>query len=372
MVENQENEIIPFVDLYLQNRLILNSVNNDINQIFCKSIFLSGDFLKNFEDEYQKFTKSKYVIGVANGTDALEISLRALNLSSTAIVCVPAFTFAATGLAVLRCGLNLIFCDVNSKTGSIDVDILNGLKVIPDVLIYVSLFGRGIDPEVVKWASKNKVTLIEDGAQSQGSVNYSLDEFQDIKFISTSFYPTKNLGCAGDGGAILIQDEKYLDNILRLRNYGGLKKYEHKTFGFNSRLSEIQSAILIRKLKFLKEWNLERIELAKEYTVLLREVSEIELPEFEFNGTHVFHLYPIKVKARDEVRSKLNKQGIATGIHYPSALPELDVFQFASRDNDNFKNSTEWAKANLTLPIYPGLSIKKVKHVVDALKKVLL
>lgn len=371
MISNYADEV-PFVDLTLQNNIISQVFIEDVKNIVDSSCFLFGNQLAEFEEKYKNFIEATAVVGVSNGTDALEISLRALDLPQGALVCVPAFTFAATGIAVLRAGLRLTFCDVNRDTGIIDIESLISLSEKPDVVILVSLFGRSVDQEVVSWLKKNQFIVLEDAAQSHGTKSANGMRNSGLDLISTSFYPTKNLGCFGDGGAIIINNPIYIDKILRLRNYGGMKKYEHETFGFNSRLSEFQCAVLNRKLNYLQEWNNQRIKTAGLYLNEILEIPEIEIPPLKFDESNVFHLFPIKLSDRNRVKKEMEKRGVQTGIHYPNPLHFENLFKSKSAVQSNLVNSEYWAFANLTLPIYPGITPQQIKKVVRVLKDSIL
>lgn len=367
-MKSDTSEIVPFVDLSIQNNIVCKEFIDDVHKIVTSSRFLLGDQLSEFELNYKNFTGAGAVVGVSNGTDALEISLRALDIPPDALICVPAFTFAATGIAVLRAGFRLTFCDVNRNTGLIDIESLSLLREKPDVVILVSLFGRSVDQEVVNWLNENQIIVIEDAAQAHGAKTSSGLRNSGLDLISTSFYPTKNLGCFGDGGAILVNNSKFLDRVMRLRNYGGLEKYEHETFGFNSRLSEIQCAILNQKLLHLTSWNEQRINAARLYLKNLSEVSEIEIPSMQFDESNVFHLFPIKILNRNMVKKEIEKRGVQVGIHYPKPLHFENLFKSKNISHGNLTNSEYWADANLTLPIYPGISTRQIDKVVNALK----
>ena len=360
---------IPFISLEYQNGLIHDDFVAGLEKILESNSFLLGKYLDEFESSYATYLGVHQVIGVANGTDALEISLRSLELGKNTLVCVPAFTFAATGIAVLRAGFDLMFSDIDPQTGNLSVASLKDLRQKPDVIIGVSLFGRSLDFELLRWIDSTGIKLVEDSAQSHGSSKGLEWEKVHPEICATSFYPTKNLGCFGDGGAVIVNNERLVENITRLRNYGGTKKYEHRQFGFNSRLSEIQALALSLKIRHLDEWNLQRINLAKHYYQLLSEVQEIELPKVNFDGTNVFHLLPILHDKRDDLRSFLLNNGVETGIHYPEPLHEMGIFKDKYIKNASLLNAEKWARNNLTLPLYPGLNINTIDRVVMLIKE---
>jgi dTDP-4-amino-4,6-dideoxygalactose transaminase len=368
-VKNIEAVKVPFVDLRYQNFKLLQELPKRLPVLIEKSVFLNGSEIETFEREYEKFIGASRVVGVANGTDAIEICIRSLNLKPNSIVCVPALSFAATGLAVLRAGHQVIFCDVDLNTGSISTQNLEELSVKPDVVIAVSLYGRALDTNLYEWTQKNDIILIEDGAQSQGAIRDGIRSTRGTIVAATSFYPTKNLGCLGDGGAVIINDLDLLENVMKLKNYGGIQKYSHESFGFNSRLSEFQSLVLQYKLKELNSWNEERISIAKRYKNELSNITNITLPKLEFDGSNVFHLFPILISDRDKVKSQLMKYGVEVGIHYPKPLSEEGVFAVNLAKESRFPNAEIWAKHNLTLPLYPGLDNEKIDYVLTTLSR---
>ena len=368
-MEKTNQSFVKFVDLKYQNVKLLQEMPHQLSELIEKSVFLNGSELDRFERDYEKFTGALKVFGVANGTDAIEICLRSLNLPQNAIVCIPALSFAATGLAVLRAGYQVVFCDVDLKTGSISTKNLEDLEIKPDVVLAVSLYGRALDTDLYEWTQKNNTTLIEDGAQSHGAVRDGIQSTRGTRIAATSFYPTKNLGCLGDGGAVIVNDLTLIENVMRLKNYGGLEKYSHESFGFNSRLSEIQSLVLNYKLEKLNLWNQERISIAKKYQHKLSDNRNIELPSLEFDGSNVFHLYPILINEREKVKIKLLEFGVEAGVHYPKSLPQEGVFKMALSETKTYPNAESWANRNLTLPIYPGITDNKIDRVVEALNQ---
>jgi dTDP-4-amino-4,6-dideoxygalactose transaminase len=370
-MERIHDEIVQFVDLKYQNFDLLQELPKRLSSLIEKSIFINGEEVKTFEKEYEDFTGALKVFGVANGTDAIEICIRSLNLTPNSIICVPALSFAATGLAVLRAGHRVIFCDVDLTTGSISTKNLEELSIKPDVVIAVSLYGRALDTSLYSWALTNDIILIEDGAQSQGATRDGTMSTRGTKVAATSFYPTKNLGCLGDGGAVIVNDSNLIENVNRLKNYGGIQKYSHESFGFNSRLSEIQSLVLQHKLKKLNSWNDERIAVAKKYKDKLIDVPNVTLPKIEFDGSNVFHLFPILINDRDRAKRKLLECGVEASVHYPKSLPEEGAFEANLTKGSKFPNAEIWAKRNLTLPIYPGISDEKINRVVTELIKVI-
>ena len=370
-MEKTDQSYVKFVDLKYQNVKLLQEMPHHLSELIEKSVFLNGGELDRFERDYEKFTGALKVFGVANGTDAIEICLRALKLPPDSIVCIPALSFAATGLAVLRAGYQIIFCDVDLQTGSISTKHLDELRIKPDVVVAVSLYGRALDADLYEWALKNNIILIEDGAQSHGAIREGIRSTRGTRIAATSFYPTKNLGCLGDGGAVIVNDSTLVEDVMKLKNYGGIGKYNHESFGFNSRLSEIQSLVLHYKIEKLDSWNHERISIAKKYQQKLSQSKNIELPTLEFDGSNVFHLFPILIKDREQVKINLLEFGIEAGVHYPKSLPEEGVFAENVASRHSYPNAAIWAERNLTLPLYPGLNDDQIGRVVQAVLQII-
>ena len=340
---------IPFFKLNYCKE-IQDEIKEKVNKIIDSELFILGDELVDFERKYSEYSNIKYCIGVGNGTDALEIALRSAGISHGDRVVVPSNSFAATALAAIRLGAVPIFVDCD-ESGLMDIEAAS--KIDAKAYIPVHLYGQLCDVKKLRNILGNDKIIIEDAAQSHGAenINFKMGEYSYI--VATSFYPTKNLGCFGDGGAVLTNSDLYFDKIKALRNYGSTQKYHHSTIGFNSRLDEIQAGILTIKLQHLNDQNNKRIKVANIYNKLLS--SFIEIPKVKDGNKHVYHLYVIETRERDKCIDFLKKNGIDSKIHYPIPLHLQSAFSYLGYKSGDFLNSEILSKKILSLPIFPDL-----------------
>ena len=365
---------VPFVDLSTQHRQVQSDIEIGWRRVTTNLAFVLGVELLEFERAYAEFCGMNHCIGVANGGDALEVALRALEIKVGDEVIVPANSYTATAMSVLRVGATPIFCDVDTETLLIDPESFekaigpNTRAVIP-----VHLFGQ-VAPmkQICDIAKRRKLKVIEDAAQSQGAMQdgQSAGSFGDI--TATSFYPGKNLGAYGDAGGILTNDSALATKVMKIRNYGGLIKYEHEEFGLNSRLDEIQAVVLIEKLKHLARWNQERSEIAVRYSEHLSEVTNIKLPVSTPQNSHVWHLYVVQVNDRDKVIKEFENSDIGYGIHYPEPIHKQKAFSHLATPRVSLEVSERAAERILSLPIYPGLKLEQQMMVIETLRSALL
>ncbi len=362
---------IPLVDLKSQLKFIKKEALEKVESILDKCNFILGDEVSQFEKEFAAYINAKYCIGVANGTDALHLSIRAANIGHGDEVIVPANTFIATALGVTLAGATPVFVDINEKNFLLDVNqakrqITSKTKAI----IPVHLYGRMMDlTELQALAQKHQLTIIEDAAQAHGAR-------LNGKYAGTigvmgcfSFYPGKNLGAFGDGGLIATNSDEIYDKVIALRNYGSPKKYHHPVIGFNSRLDTLQAAFLSIKLKFLDQYNNARYEAATKYVESLNSISDIILPEIPPKGSHVFHLFVIRTSRRDELLQYLNDKGIGAGIHYPIPIHLQGAYKNLGYTEGSFPVTEKLAKEILSLPIFPEISDEQIKYITDHIKK---
>lgn len=324
------------------------------NSMLKNGSFIGGDAVKNFETDFEAFTGAKYAIGVANGTDAIEIILKSLLLPPGATVLVPGNTFVATAEAVLNSGLSLKLVDIDSSFGFSKEDLLR--KLTPDVkaVIAVHLYGLPQDIDwLIKLASDRGIFVLEDCAQAHGA---SIDGRHVGRFGfagAFSFYPGKNLGALGDGGAIITDNEDLAERARRISNHGRLSKFDHLIVGRNSRLDSLQAAVLGLKLPMLNNWNQRRVENAVRYRQNLSGISELKLPP-ESLGTQVYHHFVIQTIRRDELREYLFSLGIETGIHYPQSIDEMEAY--AAFAGDPLLESRRASSRMISLPVAEHLS----------------
>lgn len=355
---------VPFLDLSREIQPLKNQIQEKINDIFFnKTNFILGNELNVFENNFAKYIGTNYCIGVANGTDAVEIAVQSLNLKSDDEILTQSNTYVATCFGVTNNNMKLKLVDINKQTYQMDLDELE--KNITDktkVIIIVHLTGSCCNMnKLMEIVIKYNLILIEDCAQSHGA-SYNNKKLGTFGILSTfSFYPGKNLGAFGDGGAICTNDENLHHKIKQIRNNGSIEKYIHNIFGRNSRLDTIQAAILDIKLQHLDMNNEKRRNNALIYINLLQNNENIQLPVIENNCIPVYHLFIIRVKKRDELQHHLRQNNIGTGIHYPIPIIKLKCYE---NYFDNLCiNSSDNCNTILSLPMFPDITIDEITFV---------
>ena len=354
---------VPFLDLKKNYEKISNEINNEVNNLFTKCDFILGEKVTIFENNFASYLGINYFIGCANGTDALEIAIKALNLNENDEVIVQGNTYIATALGVINNNVNLVLCDVNEDTHMIDIEKLKKkFNINTKAIIIVHLYGfvPNMD-EILEICNNNKLFLIEDCAQAHGALwkDKKVGSFGDISCFS--FYPGKNLGAYGDGGGIGTNNSDLNEKIRKIMNLGCKIKYHHELIGRNSRLDTIQASFLNVKLKYLDECNELRRKNADVYIKNLKHIKDITLPIYPNNCTPVYHLFVIKTIYRDKLKKYLEKKNITCLIHYPISLSETEAlkdFKFTDLNNC-IKNSNEI----LSLPMYPELTEEEIDYV---------
>lgn len=362
---------IPLVDLGIQAREIQDEVQVAWNDILARTAFIGGPAVGQFESEYAAYSNVDHVVGVANGTDALEIALRAINIGPGDEVIVPANSFIASALAVARAGATPVFVDCDPDHYLIDIDrIETAITSRTKAIMPVHLYGQLAPMEqICSIADKHGLAVVEDAAQSQGALRNGKGSGSFGTVAGTSFYPGKNLGAFGDAGAVITQSDDIAKKVRALRNYGSEIKYHHPETGFNSRLDTLQAAVLSAKLKRLDAWNEQRRRAAALYEQLLGEVAGIKTPSTLAGNVHVWHLYVIEVDNRDGVLAELNSKGIGAGIHYPTPIHLHGAFAHLGQSEGSFPVAEASASRILSLPIFPGITDSQVDEVADSLMK---
>ena len=356
---------IKFLDLYANYLNIKEEVNNNIKNVLTKCNYIMGEEVNEFENKFAEYIGTKYCIGVANGTDALEIAVNCLELPLNSEIIVQGNTYIASCLAVVNNNHKLVIADCDPNTHMIDIDDIKS-KITPNTkaLILVHLFGLVPNMDkIIQLCDEHNIILIEDCAQAHGALwdNQKVGSFGTLSCFS--FYPGKNLGAYGDGGAICTNDNTLNEKIRRIANLGCKVKYQHEIIGRNSRLDTIQATILNTKLKYLDINNEKRRIAANEYIRLLSDINNITIPIIENKSLPVFHLFVIKTPYRDELKEFLLENGIECGIHYPISITETDAF--SNLDLIKATNCIDNSKVILSLPIYPELSFEQIKYISD-------
>ena len=360
---------IKFLDLNLQSRNIKTKILNSIKYNIENSHFINGPGVKKFEKQFSKYLSARYCLGVANGTDALEISIKSLNLRDNSEILVPANTWISTAEAVLNAGHKVKFVDCDLSHNICVVDLCQKITRKTKAVIFVHLYGNPTNIEKVKKiCEKNSIKLIEDCAQSHGA-SFKGKKTSSFGHLSTfSFFPSKNLGCYGDGGAIVTNSKNYFIKCKKIANHGGLKKNIHDILGRNSRLDTIQADILSIKLKKLNSWIKLRNFQSKLYKKFLEKIGDIEFIKNDRETVHSNHLFVIRTSKRNELKLFLEKKNIYTAINYPRTLPETPLFQKNHMNYCRKMNILKLNKKILSLPIGEHLKRKDIVHVSNMIK----
>ena len=359
---------IPFNDLSRIHRPIHEKVFTKFSSVVEQNRFVLNKEIGEFESLFSDFTHSKYTISCSSGTDALELILRALDIGDNDEVIIPTNSFIATALAVTRCGAKPIFVDNDEYYLINPVEVEKKITKKTKAIIAVNLYGQLADLKILKKIStQNSLHLIEDSAQSHGAANESITNNQSIA-AAYSFYPGKNLGAWGDGGAVTTNNKKLYEKILLLRNWGSVKKYYHEELGFNSRLQPLQGVVLSEKIKKLKYWNILRNDIAEMYFKELADISSLALPKTKEGNYHVWHLFVIRVQNREKILKDFSKHKVEFGIHYPVPIHRQKAYSTHKQFNKNFKLADSYSDQLLSLPIFPKMEKSEVKRVVSTIK----
>jgi dTDP-4-amino-4,6-dideoxygalactose transaminase len=358
--------MILFNDFSKEPPFLKKEINKTIQKVLDSGWFIMGKELENFEENFARFIGTRYCVGVASGTEAIALALMALNIGSGDEVITSNVTAFPTITGILQSGAKPVVVDIISSTGLIDYQKIQH-KITPNTkaIVPVHLYGQSCNLDEIKLiASQNNLVVVEDCAQSTGATYQGLKSGSIGDCGAFSFYPTKNLGAYGDGGAITTNNEEVYIRLLSLRNYGQTKRYHHETYGINSRLDEIQAAILNVKLKFLDQMNQERKEIASAYR---NQLQTVECLKEECYGKHANHLFVIKSGNRDKLLQHLNQNEIQSLIHYP--IPVNHQKAFSGQKDEVFENSVVFTDAILSLPIYPGLSEKDINKIIKTVNE---
>jgi dTDP-4-amino-4,6-dideoxygalactose transaminase len=358
--------MIPFVDLNVQYNSIKNEIDKAIKDCITESNFIKGKAVNDFEIAFADYLGADFCLGCGNGTDALEIILTSLHIGPGDEVIVPALTWISTAEAVNNVGAEPVFVDVRKDTYTIDCSKVEGIITKKTrAIIPVHLYGCPVElNEITNIAGKYGLYVIEDCAQAHGAEYYGKKVGTFGIASAFSFFPSKNLGAYGDGGAIITNNKELYETARKISNHGQLNiKHEHSLIGRNSRLDSLQASKV--KLKHLDRWNLNRNQIADLYKRRLIENKEIILPLILDNTTHAFHLFVIRCKNRDRMTEILNEKNISWAIHYPKPLPFLEAYMYKKHLPSEFPVSSQITSEILSLPIYPELTESQVTIICD-------
>tara|TARA_Y100001970_G_scaffold294048_1_gene446241 strand:- start:2618 stop:3712 length:1095 start_codon:yes stop_codon:yes gene_type:complete len=353
---------IPFIDFKSSYNDIKNEIDEAIKRVLKSGHYILGRETQLFEIEYAKYCGTKYCIGVNSGFDALSLVLRAWGIGNGDEVIVPAHTFVATLHAVSQTGAKPILVDIDRSTYNINPSLIkDAITPKTKAIIPVHLYGQVAEMNKINSIAFEKgLKVLEDAAQAHGAELNNIKAGNLGDAAAFSFYPTKNLGGFGDGGAVTTNDEYLAKKLRSLRNYGSTKKYYHEEIGFNSRLDEIQASILRVKLKYLDNWNNIRRKIAKKYISGL-DSSKIIPPKWNGGRDHIFHLFVIQSDNRKKIIKKLDKNNISSMIHYPIYM--LDQKCYFDLKKEQFPNSKFINSKILSLPMHPSLSNKVIENI---------
>lgn len=359
--------IIPFFDAKRQFFTIQKKIINAIDRVLLSGKYILGNEVTAFENEFRAYIGAKYAVGVNSGTDALKIALRSLSINKGDTVITTTNTAVPTVSAIREIGANPMFVDIDRfftiDTEKIEKAITNKTKAI----IVVHLYGQPANIFAIKKITKkHKIALIEDCAQAAGATigEKKVGSFGDVSCFS--FYPTKNIGAYGDGGMILTNNKHLAEKSRSLRMYGMKKTYYAEEDGFNSRLDEIQAAILRIKLPYLEMWNKKRKAIADFYNKHIKN-DLIILPQIRNKADHVFHLYVIRTKERERLKKHLQEKGIDYGIHYEYPIHKQRPYKKYSATDNKLKESEKAAKEILSLPMFPELTKDEIRYIVKVI-----
>ncbi len=364
---------IPLVDLRAQHRAVADEVAAGFAAVLAETAFVLGPAVQAFETAYAAFIGAKHCVGVANGTDALELVLRAAGIGAGDEVILPTNTFIATALAVARAGARPILVDSDPEFHLLDLE-QAAARITPRTraLIPVHLYGQMAPMEGIEaLARAGGLVVVEDAAQAQGARRNERCAGTFGFAAGTSFYPGKNLGAYGDAGAVTTDSDQIAARLRALRNYGSDVKYHHPETGFNSRLDTLQAVVLNAKLKRLGGWNAARRQAARRYDELLATLPAVTGPRTLAGNEHVYHLYVVRVPERDAVVARLNAEGIGAGIHYPVPLHLQGAFAHLGHGAGSFPVAERAAREILSLPLFPEITVEQQLRVVESLRRAL-
>jgi len=396
---------VPFLDLNVSGKVVSKEIENAVKNVIRRKDFILGKEVKEFEEKFAEYIRCNYAVGVSSGSAALLLSLKSLDIKDGDYVITTPFTFTATAEVILHCNAKIVFADIDEKTYNISPQEIEecvkkfGQKI--KAVIPVHLYGQPCDVEkIVEICKGYDVKIIEDAAQAHGAeikfrvprklrdsefrVNKVADAsnpvakqsgFQRQKVGSIgdlgcfSFYPTKNLGCYGDGGLVTTDNKNLYEKLLRLRNHGRVEHYLYKHIGFNARLDNLQAAILLVKLRYLDRWNKERQKIAEVYNKELAGIGDIVIPYVQPNVSHVYHLYVIRTKYRDKLMEFLKNNSIGCAIQYAVPLNLQPAYKGKYEKVSELKTVRKVSNEVLSLPIYPGLRESQIEYVVTKIKQ---
>ncbi len=358
---------VPFGDMKLHYQTYKTQIDTAVHRVLESGHYILGSELEKFEADFEKWLGAGYAAGCASGTEAIYLALAAAGVTTGDEVIVVAHTAVPTISAISMTGATPVFVDIDPNTCLMDVELVE-VKITPKTkaIVPVHLYGQVVDMDpLLKIAAKHNLMLLEDCAQSTGATYKGAVAGTMGDYGAFSFYPSKNLGAFGDGGGISTNKRENFDQLVKLRNYGQSKRYYHDIVGINSRLDEMQAAILGAQLPFVHQWNERRREIAKRYNEGLKGI--VQTPVEEEGRKHVYHLYVIQSDHRDELQEYLLEKGVGTLIHYPNPAHLQKAYGFLGYKPGALPQTEKVVKRILSLPMHPGVTDEQVDIVIDAI-----
>lgn len=362
---------IPLVNVQRQTRALRHEIQSAIDRVLERGDYILGREVTAFEEEFAAYCGAKHCIGVGCGLDALTLTLKEFDIGPGDEVITVANTFIATALAAQHVGATPVVVDCDPDSFNLDPACLEAaITTRTKAVLPVHLYGQPADMDAIRnIATAHGLIVIEDACQAHGAKYRGRRTGTLGNAAAFSFYPGKNLGGIGDGGAIVTNDDELAERVRATRNYGSTRKYHHPTRGFNTRLDSIQAAVLRVKLRYLDQWNDRRRELAARYRDLLCGFS-IGLPEEQESSEHAWHLFVVRCNDRDEVVSRLKERGVDAGIHYPVPVHQHDAFRSTGRTVGDLRHSEEACEQILSLPLCPYTLESEIATVAEALSDI--
>jgi dTDP-4-amino-4,6-dideoxygalactose transaminase len=365
---------IPFVDLAAQHAEVASTVQHSWDEILRTSSYINGPAVKAFEAAYADFVGVEHCVGVSNGTDALELALRAAGIGAGDEVILPTNSFVATAESILRVGAKPVFVDCDPRYYLIDAEhVADRVTDRTRAVVPVHLYGQMADMQPLEQivGLQGDLCLVEDAAQAHGARQGDRAAGAIGVAGATSFYPGKNLGAYGDGGAVLTTRDDIAHRVHLMRDHGSDRKYVHEAIGWNCRLDSLQAAVLSAKLERLQTWNEARRAAACRYDALLDGLEQVVTPATLEGNEHVWHLYVVQVPARDQVLTALEQAGIGAGIHYPIPIHLQPAFADTTSASGSCPVAEAAAQRIMSLPIHPHLTAEQQERVVSTLAQAL-
>ncbi len=364
---------VPFGDIKTQYLNLKPEIDDAIQSVIDKTAFVRGPFVSGFEREYAQHHGVKHCIAVANGTDAIYVSLKALGIGPGNEVITTCCSWIATSEVITQTGAKIVFVDIEPDYYAIDPTLIEAkITSRTKAILPVHLYGQPADMDrIVALCKKHDLYLIEDCAQAHFAEykGTKVGTFGDMGTFS--FYPGKNLGAYGDAGAIITNDDQLADKARMFANHGSLVKHQHEIEGINSRMDGIQAAVLSVKLPHIHKWNQQRYENAVYYNELLKDVEGIITPAISSDVSHIFHLYVVRTEKRQQLQQHLKDCGISTGIHYPKPLPFLKAYEYLQGQPEDFPVAYDYQDKILSLPMFPELKREQIEYVAECIKECL-